>query len=369
MLATCAAQTANDPRQSAASLEQEGKLPEAEAAWRAVLKARPTAEAYAHLGFLEARQEHYKEAIPLYRKALMLNPDMPGLRMNFGLTLFKGGELKEAIQTFQRMLKTRSEEVPRLKTLIGIAYYGLNEYTAAIPYLKDTAARDPQDLPLRLMLAHSCLGAKQYQCVIDVYHQILLLNAESAEADMLAGEALDEMKDKPGATQQFRAAAKTNPQEPNVHFGLGYLLWGQSQYEEAAQEFQAELNNDPNHAQALIYLGDADLKLNHPDAALPLLKKAIQINPRMALPHMDLGILNADAGRRAEALKEMITAAKLNPNDINVHWRLGRLYKSMGDNEEAAAEFAKTKTLTKASDDSVTAKLRQSHDKSQPPTN
>ena len=43
---------------------------------------------------------------------------------------------------------------------------------------------------------------------------------------MLAGEALDEMKDKAGATQQFRAAVKADPKEPNVHFGLGYLLVG-----------------------------------------------------------------------------------------------------------------------------------------------
>ena len=41
------------------------------------------------------------------------------------------------------------------------------------------------------------------------------MNAESAEADMLAGEALDEMNDHAGATQQFRAAVKANPQEPN----------------------------------------------------------------------------------------------------------------------------------------------------------
>ncbi|HEX4488792.1 MAG TPA: tetratricopeptide repeat protein [Terriglobales bacterium] len=369
ILVPCAAQTSNSPRQTAASLEQAGKFPEAEAAWREVLKTRPTAEAYAHLGFLEARQDHYKEAIPLYRKALALNPTMPGLRMNFGLALFKGGELKEAIQAFQHVQKTQPEEAPRLKTLIGIAYYGLNDYTAAIPYLKEVTAGDPQNLPFRLMLAHSCLGAKQYQCVLDVYHEILLLNAESAEADMLAGEALDDMKDKPGATQQFRAAVKANPQEPNVHFGLGYLLWGQSQYEEAAQEFEAELTNDPNHAQALTYLADADLKLNRSVAALPLLRKAVQINPTMPLPHLDLGILDADAGHRDEALKEMTTAAKLNPNDVNVHWRLGRLYKSMGRNEEAAAEFAKTKNLTKAANDSVTARLQEAHEKSKQPAN
>jgi Flp pilus assembly protein TadD len=41
---------------------------------------------------------------------------------------------------------------------------------------------------------------------------------------MLAGEAQDEMKNHGGAIEQFRAAVKADPKEPDVHFGLGYLL-------------------------------------------------------------------------------------------------------------------------------------------------
>ena len=90
-------------RQTALALEQQGKNVEAEAAWRAYLKAHPSSsESYAHLGLLEARQGHYKEAVPLYRKALAIGPEVPGLRLNLGLALFKGGDLKEAIQEFSR---------------------------------------------------------------------------------------------------------------------------------------------------------------------------------------------------------------------------------------------------------------------------
>ena len=291
--ASCPGQTAaatDSQRQTAFALEQEGKNAEAEAAWSALLKVQPAnPEAYAHLGLLEARQERYREAVPLYRKALALNPAMPGLRMNLGLALFKAGELKAAIETFNPLLKSQppsSPEAQRLTTLIGMAHYGLEEYAAAIPYLKEATASDPQNLPFRLLLAHSCLASKQFQCVLDVYHEILMLNAESAEADMLAGEALDEMQDHAGATQQFRAAVKANPNEPNVHFGLGYLLWTQSQYEEAAQEFQAELANVPNHVEALAYLADANIKMNHPETARPLIEKAIRLDPgdRTATP-------------------------------------------------------------------------------------
>ena len=348
-------------RQEAMALESEGKNAEAEAAWRTIAKAQPaSAEPYAHMGLMEARQEHYKEAVPFYSKALALDPKMAALRLNLGLALFKDGALKQALVEFMPLLKAApagSAEAQRLTILVAMAHYGLGEYAQAVPYLKEAAGADEQNLPLRLALAHSCLWSKQYQCVLDVYHEILTLNAESAEADMLAGEAHDELKEYDGAIAEFRAAVKTDPKEPNVHFGLGYLLWTQRQYPEAAQEFQAELANDPNHAQATAYLADAELQLNHPELALPLLEKVAKSDPGLALAHLDLGILYAAGGRQADALRELNAAAKLSPEDVNAHWRLGRLLKSMGKKEEAKVEFDKASSLHKATDDALLTKM------------
>jgi tetratricopeptide (TPR) repeat protein len=365
---SCLAQVkaATDSRQEAMTLEQQGKNTEAEAAWRAVLKAHPeSAEAYAHLGLLEARQEHYKEAAPFYRKALALNPAIPGLRLNLGLALFKSDQLKEAVEEFTLLKEKAStpSEVQRLNILLGMAHYGLGNYAVASRFLKEAAAVDTQNLQLRLALAHSCLWSKQYQCVLDTYHEMLKLNAESAEADMLAGEAEDEMKEYDAAIAQFRAAVKANPKEPDVHFGLGYILWTQRQYPEAATELQAELVNNPNHVQALVYLGDAEMQLNHPELAPPLLNKAVAMDANVELAHLDLGILDSDAGRDEDALKELTTAVKLAPNDVNVHWRLGRLYRTMGKKDEAKAEFDKASTLNKAADDDLHARIANAHQK------
>jgi tetratricopeptide (TPR) repeat protein len=360
----CAGQTATTPdqqRQTALALEQAGRNPEAETAWREFLKAHPSnPEPYAHLGLLEARQEHYKEAVPFYRKALALNPSFPGLRLNLGLALFKAGEMKEAVQTFQPLLKSQppsSPEAQRLTILLGMAHYALGEFAEAVPYLKQATASDPGSLGLRLSLAHSCMWSKQYQCVMDTYREILLLNAESAEADMLAGEALDELKDHAGAIKQFRAAVQANPKEPEVHFGLGYLLWTQRQYPEAVSEFQAELANNPDHAQALAYQADAQMQMSHPEAALPLLEKVEQIAPALFLAHLDLGILFTEAGRQQDALRELNAAAKLKPDDVNAHWRLGRLYRSMGKADLAKSEFDKASSITKAADDALIDKI------------
>jgi tetratricopeptide (TPR) repeat protein len=370
---TCAAQSASaagNARDTAFALEQQGRNAEAESEWRSILKSEPaSAEAYAHLGFLEARQGHYKPAVPFYRKALALNSAMPGLRLNLGLALFKSGELKGAIQTFIPLLKSEpasSPEAQRVTALLGIAHYGMGEFTAAIPYLKAAAAGDPQSLQFRLLLAHSCLASRQFQCVLDTYHEILTLNAESAEADMLAGEAMDEMRNPGGAIEQFRAAVKADPKEPNVHFGLGYLLWTQNQFEEAAREFQAELANVPDSAQTLAFLADADMQTNRAADARPLIQKALQIDPRIGRAHLDLGILYADSGCNADAIRELREAARLIPEDANPHWRLARIYQSIGDKAQANLEFQKTKNLHKAENDTIMSKLKAAQEKGKP---
>lgn len=350
-----------DLRQSALALEQQGNLAESEQAWRAWLKTHPAdAEPYAHLGLIEARQQHYKESIPLYRKALTLKPGMPGLRLNLALALFKSDDLKASIPEFNILLKSappHSPDAMRCTILLGMAHYGLGQFAQAAPYLKTSADADPQNLPIRLALAHSLLWSKQYSKVLDVYKEILTLDPDSAEADMLAGEALDEMKDSAGAIGMFRKAIAAKPTQPEVHFGLGYLLWSQKQYPEAIKEFQAELVNDPNHAQSMLYIGDANIQMNQYVDAAPYLEKSVKLDPSLGLAHLDLGILAANDGRNDDALREFLAAEKLIPNDVNVHWRLGRLYRSMGKKEQAKAELDKASSITRSADQELYKKI------------
>ncbi len=350
-------------RRSALASEQEGNVGEAEAGWRSLLSSQPNdAEAYAHLGLLEARQEHYKEAIVLYHKALILNPMMPNLSFNLGLSYFKAGDLPAAIQTFQPLLKSEPPTSPRtlqLVTLIGLAHYGMGEYEAAVPYLKQATAADAGNLPFRMTLAQSCLRSRQYQCVLDVYREILTLNAESAEADMLAGEAYDELKNDAGAIAEFQAAVKADPTAPDVHFGYGYLLWRVLKFSEAEKAFQSELVNNPEHALALAYLGDTEIRLHHSDQAVPHLEHAIRIQPSVAIAHLDLGILYEGQGRKDDAVRELKTAERLSPDDSSIHWRLGRYYESIGQKAEAKAEFDKTRNMQQAKEQSLREQMRQ----------
>lgn len=280
--------------------------------------------------------------------------------MNLGLALFKDGQLKASIDVLEPLLKSEPSSAPmaqQLTILVGMSYYGLAQYAKAASYLKQATDRDPNNLPLLLALAHSYLWSNQSKYVLDVYHKILVINPDSAEADMIAGEALDQMNDRGGALQMFRDAAKANPKEPNVHFGLGYLLWTHKLYPEAAAEFKAELANDPHHAQSMLYLADSDIQLNEAAAAEPLLKKATTLDPSLALAYLDLGIVYSEAGRNQDALRDLEKARQLRPEDVNVHWRLAKVYRALGRTDDAKAELDKTRVLNRQADEALYKKI------------
>ena len=249
-------------RTKAIALEQQNQNAQAQQIWEAIAKTDPqNAEAFAHLGLLEARQQHYDSAIDFYRRAAAINPDLPNLQMNLGLALFKIEQFPDAVKSLSSELEKHPGD-PRLTILTGMAHYGMKDYLVAIPYLKRATERDPQSVSLRLTLAHSCLSSKQYQCVIEAHKEILALQAESPEADLLAAEAFDQLGDSAKAAAAIQAALSINPNVPNAHFALGYILWTQRKWTPAADAFQQELHIDPNHAQAQTWLADSQQRLH-----------------------------------------------------------------------------------------------------------
>lgn len=338
--------------QEAARFEKQGDYSKAEEAWRAITSSDPrNAVAWAHLGLAQAVEGKYSEAVPAYRKALQLNPALAGVQLNLGLALFKQQRFKEAVVPFTAAVKeTPGDAKPKL--LLGMSYYGAAQYAEAIPYLQSALASAPDNLQLRMTLAQSCLWARQYKCTLEQFRQIVTQNPESAQADMLAGEAFDGLGDTASAIAQFRAAEKASPNEPDVHFGLGYLLWTQRQYDEAERELKLEVENNPNHAQALAYLGDIAIKRENKAEAEKYLQRAIaQPGKDVRLAYVDLGILHAAEGRDEDAVKNFQRAIQLEPDEVDAHWRLAKVYRAMGKKEEANAELAKASQLHRTKDE------------------
>lgn len=338
----------------AVALEQQGKLAQAAEAWRAVTMANPRdGAAFASLGVVLAKEQKYPEAAAAYRRALALNSKLPGLQLNLGLAEFKQGHFRAAITPLAAALAAERTSGPKqlqARTLLGLSYYGTERFAEAVKELRPAAAADPTNTELHLVLAQSCLWSKQYSCALDEFKQILQTDPDSAPAHVLSGEALDGLGKTPEAIAEFQAAARVAPREPNVHFGLGYLYWKSHQYDDAKREFEAELALDPAHAQSLAYLGDIAMKTDQPEAALPLLRKSIQLKSDIRIANIDLGVILAQQKQYADAAAALQDAIALDPAEPDAHYRLARVYREMGKVAESQKEFAKVRELKAKAD-------------------
>jgi predicted Zn-dependent protease len=80
----------------------------------------------------------------------------------------------------------------------------------------------------------------------------------------------------------------------------------------------------------MLYFADAYIQMNRTSDAAPLLEATLEIDPDLALAHLDPGIVASESGHNDAALRELTRAERMMPNDVNVHWRLARLYRTMG---------------------------------------
>ncbi|MGH9630119.1 MAG: tetratricopeptide repeat protein, partial [Bryobacteraceae bacterium] len=62
-------------------------------------------------------------------------------------------------------------------------------------------------------------------------------------------------KNAPEALENFQKALEGDPNDPDYHFNVGYTLFRHGELEEAAEEFRAVLDRDPEDAEAITMLG------------------------------------------------------------------------------------------------------------------
>ncbi len=78
--------------------------------------------------------------------------------------------------------------------------------------------------------------------------------------------------------------------------------------------------------QAWANLGVAQIRLNHPEAAVTALEKAAKLAPKNATIAFDLGLAYRKAGRLNEALKSYQASLGIDPNQPAVLYNMGILY-------------------------------------------
>jgi tetratricopeptide (TPR) repeat protein len=78
-----------------------------------------------------------------------------------------------------------------------------------------------------------------------------------------------------------------------------------------------------------------------------LLERAVQLDPKLGLAHLQRGIIEADAGNLASAISAYQQAIAASPQFEEPHYRLAQVYRRAGDTAKAQQELRLFEQLSK----------------------
>jgi len=316
---------------------------------------------------LEVRPEFVSHA-RLLRAVALLRTGQSDAALGRFAALRPTGELREPILFYtaqalhasnrlaeaELLLHTLVKEHPanaEARRWLGIVYYDLGAYDAAIVELQELAKLVPDDYRPHRLIGLMCHDFEQEQEAVDSYRQALTL----APPNDVRHEILQELAQALVALRRYDEAKETIAQaRPTAVLEslAAQCLWSEGQPELALEKLEAARRLDP--AERTRFLLEAEILATRGDraSAIEILREAVRYHPHDAECHYRLGLALRDAGETdaAEAelaawkrLKELATElSELNfkalgdPHDLVVRERLADVCEALGKKELAA---------------------------------
>lgn len=146
------------------------------------------------------------------------------------------------------------------------------------------------------------------------------------------------------AAQEFRAALALNPGALDVRYQLAVCLFALGEREESRKEFkrlESATHHDPG---VTYYLARLDLLAGDVTAAIRRLE-GIVADPPFPDAAFYLGSAYLAKGEIANATRWLRQAARTDPRDFRVHYRLARALQQAGERKESDREYARSTEL------------------------
>lgn len=236
---------------------QAGRLAEAEAKYREVLRHDPKhARALHMIGFLAYRDGRRAEAIELIGKAIEADAAEAEFRNNLGVVLVAGGEIQLAIDAYRDAIALRPE-YPEAHCNLGTALQLKGELESAIDAYRHALDQRPDYIEAHCNMGTALMATGRYGDAITRFHTVLALEPDNLRARIGLGNTALAAGRYDQAIARYREALKLRPQTAEAHKNIGWCLEQKGELERAIGCYQDALSIDPNYAEARFAMSTA----------------------------------------------------------------------------------------------------------------
>ena len=300
--------------------------------------ARTVGSIYNQLGLISAGQNDFKRAAKYFEQTTKWYSDLPDIDYNLGLAMFKAAQFRQALAPLERALEKQPTNRVPVRVLLGLSYFGAEDYSHAVQQLSSLADAGIDDPQVTFAFALSLADTGNRERGRQILGSLVQKYPRVADIHLAMGrlEALD--GNYPEAAAEFSKAIEIDSTIADVHYYIGMSLLKQTKFAEAAEEFRKEIERNPQHARAQYHLGFVLDSLGRVDDAIKQFEEAIRLDPLYAEAYYELGKIRLQQGRTEEAINMLEKGVQLNPNKSYGYYQLSQAYRKAG--KESASEQA-----------------------------
>lgn len=296
------------------------------AASESVLGSQPGA--MQDYGFCLLREKQTGKALAIIQSLLSEHPDDPRARRALAEVQLEVGQPQAAAGTLQPLL----DASPDASTLqLASAVFEANHDTPnAVKFLRQAIVQVPRNTALYVDFANMAMNHQSFQAGIEMVDAGLRLQPDAAELYLARGVLYVQMAQYDKAQADFAKAEHLDPKQglSDVAQGLVAEERDQSDPDRAIATVQSKLAKKPGDA-FLWYLQAAILSQKAPGPGsaefgqgFASAKKAVALDPTLAVAHDVLAKFYLDSGQNALAAGECRLALKQNPEDQTALYHL-----------------------------------------------
>jgi lipopolysaccharide biosynthesis regulator YciM len=299
--------------------------------------------------------KRFEDAIGLFQKILLLNPNHVAALLRLGNLYRAQGNLSEAIRLHR---KARNLEDNSMEILLALAkdLEEAKRLDEAVQLLQEIRRLEGNSLTVLIQLRDLYIKLGRWGEAHDVQEKILQgslrpeeLRNEQAWLEGIKyelGRQMLERGQRDRARRYFRGAIKLNRNFIPGYIGLGEVLVDEGKIREAGELWEKALDLISNII-LLHRLEDLYLELEQPAKIIELYRETLRRDPENIVLRFYLGKLYYRLEMVDEAFEVL---AALDPGDVrmpDLHKLLGNLYLRRGNPEAAVEEFKKALNLKK----------------------
>jgi len=236
--------------EEAFAAHQAGRLPEAEAMYKALLTSDPNqADALHFLGLIEVGKGEKVSAEQRISRAVSLRPERPTYHFNLGFVRLEMGKLEDALSSYLKAIKLKPDWSQAYFNA-GFIFSKLKRHRDAIIHLKKALEFEPGNADTLASLAAALNASGDIDEAEKYCREALALNINCAEAYATLGNIQEERGDGKEAERCFERALTIDPAYTTAHYNLGNRLLKSGRIDEAKGCFARTLELDPMYQDA-----------------------------------------------------------------------------------------------------------------------